>query len=147
MNAAETGPSIRLAAAHDVEPICLFDQVAQTDNGARRRFIEQAVADNKCFVLTLGPGVVAYSVLDYSFYACGFIAMLYVAADERRKGFGRMLLEHMESCCRTPKLFTSTNLSNLRMQALLARLGYQLSGVIHNLAEGDPELVYYKALR
>jgi hypothetical protein len=58
-----------------------------------------------------------------------------------------MLIEHTEARCRTPKLFTSTNLSNLRMQTLLTRLGYQLSGVIHNLDEGAPELVYYRALR
>ena len=53
----------------------------------------------------------------------------------------------MESLCRTPKLFTSTNLSNLPMQSLLAKLEYQLSGVIHNLDEGDPEIVYFKRLR
>ena len=53
-------------------------------------------------------------------------------------------MRHMESLCRTPKLFTSTNLSNLRMQSLLAKLDYELSGVIHNLDEGDPEIVYFK---
>jgi hypothetical protein len=30
------------------------------------------------------------------------------------------------------------------MQALLAKLGYLLSGVIHNLDEGDPELIYFR---
>ena len=52
----------------------------------------------------------------------------------------------MGSLCRTPKLFTSINLSNLGMQSLLAKSGYELSGVIHNLDEGDPELVYLKRL-
>jgi hypothetical protein len=32
------------------------------------------------------------------------------------------------------------------MQALFAKLGYELSGVIYNLDEGDPELVYIKAV-
>jgi hypothetical protein len=32
------------------------------------------------------------------------------------------------------------------MQALLARLGYKLSGVIHALDEGDPELIYMNYL-
>ena len=41
----------------------------------------------------------------------------------------------------------ATNLSNLPMQALLAKLNYQLSGVIHNLDEGDPELVFFKRVR
>jgi len=44
------------------------------------------------------------------------------------------------------KLFTSTNLSNLPMQSLLAQLNFKLSGVIENLDEGDPELVYFKPL-
>ena len=43
-----------------------------------------------------------------------------------------------------PKLFTSTNRSNAPMQSLLAKLGYRPSGVIENLDEGDPELVYMK---
>lgn len=33
------------------------------------------------------------------------------------------------------------------MQLLLAKLEYVLSGVIHNLDEGDPEIVYFKQLR
>jgi hypothetical protein len=32
------------------------------------------------------------------------------------------------------------------MQALLAKRGYWISGVIHNLDEGDPEIVYCKPL-
>jgi hypothetical protein len=42
--------------------------------------------------------------------------------------------------------FTSTNLSNIPMQSLLAKMGYLLSGVIHHLDEDDPELVYVKYL-
>ena len=55
-------------------------------------------------------------------------------------------MNHLETVCQTEKIFTSTNLSNFPMQALLAKLGYKLSGVIHNLDEDDPELVYCKAL-
>ena len=90
--------------------------------------------------------VIGYGVLNYTFYYNGCIDMLYVHSEHRRRGAGAALLQHMESLCRTPKLFTSTNLSNLRMQSLLAKLGYELSGVIHNLDEGDPEIVYFKRL-
>lgn len=31
------------------------------------------------------------------------------------------------------------------MQALFAKLGFQRSGMIHNLDPNDPEIVYYKA--
>lgn len=73
--------------------------------------------------------------------------MLYVHPEHRRCGVGTALMRYLESVCQTAKLFTSTNLSNLPMQSLLARLGYELSGVIHNLDEGDPELVYVKRLK
>lgn len=56
-------------------------------------------------------------------------------------------MQHCESICRTPKLFTSTNLSNVRMQALLNKLGYTLTGTVHNLDEGDPEIFYFKRVR
>ena len=91
--------------------------------------------------------VVGYGVLNYTFHHNGCIDMLYVDSDHRRRGAGAALLKHMESLCETPKLFTSTNLSNLPMQSLLAKLDYVLSGVIHNLDEGDPEIVYFKRLR
>ncbi|HEX8685911.1 MAG TPA: GNAT family N-acetyltransferase, partial [Pyrinomonadaceae bacterium] len=98
-------------------------------------------------VAQAGGEVIGYGVLSHNFYAHGFVEMLYVHPGRRRRGVGAALLLHMESLCRSPKLFTSTNLSNLPMQSLLNRTGYSLSGVIHNLDEGDPELVYFKRLR
>lgn len=56
-------------------------------------------------------------------------------------------MQALERRCATPKLFTSTNVSNLPMQALLRKLGYHESGIIFNLDPGDPELVYWKVLR
>ena len=47
---------------------------------------------------------------------------------------------------RTGQLFTSTNRSNLPMRRLCDRLGFQRSGVVENLDNDDPELVYYKRL-
>jgi GNAT superfamily N-acetyltransferase len=72
---------------------------------------------------------------------------LYIHPDHRRQGGGSTMMGYLESICRTAKIFTSTNLSNLPMQSLLAKLGYKLSGVIHNLDEDDPELVYVKFLK
>ncbi len=83
----------------------------------------------------------ATALLNYPFTIVGFVDMIYVHSDYRRSGAGEALLRHLESLCRTPKLLTSTNLSNLPMQSLLAKLDYILSGVIHNLDEDDPEIV------
>ena|SRR5687768_4433227 len=137
--------SIRTAVGGDVEALCALDLIARREEG-RREFIRREVASGNCFVAVEGAEVVGYGVLNYTFYHQGCIDMLYVHAERRRRGAGAALLRHMESLCRTPKLFTSTNLSNLPMQSLLAKSGYVLSGVIHNLDEGDPEIVYFKRL-
>ncbi|MDR7450153.1 MAG: GNAT family N-acetyltransferase [Armatimonadota bacterium] len=80
-------------------------------------------------------------------YEQGFVSILYIHSKYQQQGAGMMLMQHLESICQTPKLFTSTNLSNLPMQSLLAKLGYASSGVIHHLDEDDPELVYVKYLK
>ena len=96
-----------------------------------------------CSVFEQDGEVKGYVGLDYSFYGNGFVSHLLVREDARRQGIGEALLRHAMATCRTEKLFTSTNLSNRPMQALLRKLGFELTGVIHNLDPGDPELVYY----
>ena len=137
--------SIRPAVEADIDTLCSLDNIARQEN-ERRKFIRREVVSGNCFVAVMNETVVGYGVLNYTFYYNGFIDMLYIDSDHRRCGAGAALLKHMESLCQTPKLFTSTNLSNLPMQSLLAKLDYVLSGVIHNLDDGDPEIVYFKRL-
>jgi GNAT superfamily N-acetyltransferase len=136
---------IQLAAPRHASEISSFDHIAQQDD-ERKTFIERSIAAGSCFIARNIDSIVGYAVLEYSFFAMGFVSMLYVHPDWRRRDVGAALMRHLESACRTSKLFTSTNLSNLPMQSLLANLGYRLSGVIHALDEGDPELVYVKYL-
>jgi N-acetylglutamate synthase-like GNAT family acetyltransferase len=138
--------SIRSAVESDIESLYSLDLIAREDE-ERRDFIRREVASGNCFVAVNDGEVIGYGVLNYSFYRNGCIDMLCVHSKHRRRGAGAALLRYMESLCRTVKLFTSTNQSNLQMQSLLAKSGYELTGVIHNLDEGDPELVYFKRLR
>lgn len=138
--------SIRPALEDDIEALCTVDDIARRED-ERREFIRREVVSDNCFVAVIDGSVVGYGVLNYTFYNNGCIEMLYIHSDYRRRGVGSALVRHMESHCRTPKLFTSTNQSNLAVQALLIQLGYESSGVIHNLDEGDPEIVYFKRLR
>lgn len=136
---------IRAARPDDIDALVAFDEVAQRD--ARRvAYIRTRVHAGECFVAEREGRPVGYGVLTYSFYGNGMIEMVYVAAAHRRSGVGRALMEFLEGLCATPKLFTSTNLSNKPMQLLLAKLGYTLSGYIENLDPGDPEFVYFKPL-
>ncbi len=141
--------SVRLATHNDIEALFSLDLIAQSEN-ERREFIRNEVMSGNCFVAVAAGAdekIIGYGVLNYTFHHVGCIDMLYVDSDHRRSGAGAALLQHMESLCQTPKLFTSTNLSNLPMQSLLTKSGYSLSGVIHNLDENDPEIVYFKRLR
>ncbi|HQW36461.1 MAG TPA: GNAT family N-acetyltransferase, partial [Thermoflexales bacterium] len=112
----------------------------------RRELIKRNVLAGNCYI-ALADGVLGYVMLEYSFYGNGFVSLLYVSENARRMGAGSALMRHAESVCQTDKLFTSTNMSNAIMQALLDKLGYALSGVLHELDEGDPELVFFKKLR
>lgn len=137
--------SICPATKNDIKEIYSLDLIAQNEN-ERREYIRRVVKNGECFVAVSDKKVIGYAVLTYNFYENGFIEMVYVDLNYRRSGAGSVLIKHLESLCKTPKLFTSTNLSNLPMQSLLTKMGYILSGVIHNLDEGDPEIVYFKRL-
>ena len=139
-----TTPIVRQALTDDLPAFLALDPLAQAPASGRAAFIRRVVAEGACRVAVVDGHVMGYGVLEYTFYECGFISMLYIQSGYRRRGVGQALMEGLEKACTTPKLFTSTNLSNLPMQALLAKQGYRLSGVIHNLDEGDPELVYFK---
>ncbi|CAN5306955.1 hypothetical protein BH20ACI1_BH20ACI1_26340 [soil metagenome] len=138
--------SIRPAVENDIATLCLLDLVAHLEN-ERRNFISRVVKHGECFVAVTNERVIGYGVFNYTFYYYGCIDMLYVDSEYRHIGAGTALLKHLESLCKTSKLFTSTNLSNLPMQSLLNKMEYVLSGVIHNLDENDPEIVYFKQLR
>lgn len=139
--------TIRTAQPDDIEALCAMDHVAQAE-AERGEFIRRAVENGECRVAAAEDGILlGYAVMDYSFFTLGFVELLYIHPAQRRRGVGAALMRHLEQDCHSEKLFTSTNLSNLPMQALLAQLGYRLSGVVHDLDEGDPELFYVKYLR
>ena len=134
---------IRQAVEADELAICSLDHIAQYDD-KRKQFIIDAVSAGRCFVAVVDGNVVGFIVLEYTFYANGFISLLYVHPDFRRQGIGSELIRHVETICQTEKLFTSTNESNVPMQNILRKLGYVRSGTIDNLDKGDPECVYFK---
>ncbi len=136
---------IRKGIPDDISALVALDHVTQLDPG-RTDYIVAALHKGDAFVAERDGTVIGYGVLTYSFYGNGMLELLYVDRGYRRSGVGRSLLEYAESRCKTPKLFTSTNVTNKPMQLLLEGLGYQPSGYIDNLDPGDPELVYCKRL-
>ena len=133
---------IRDANYSDRDAILAIDEIAQCEQ-ERIDFIDRVLDSATCLVADSSGTVIAYGVLEYSFFGNGFISMVYVAKSARRRGVGRSLMRALANQCKTSKLFTSTNESNSAMRALLATLGYVPSGVIENLDPGDPELVFF----
>lgn len=136
--------TVRPTIESDLPALFVLDHLAAQGDDGRRNEIRHAMEAQECVTALYGETVAGYAMLDYSFFGHGFIPLVYVHAEYRRHKIGQVLLGYLEKACKTPKLFTSTNMSNVPMQALLTRQGYQLSGVLHNLDDGDPELVYFK---
>jgi GNAT superfamily N-acetyltransferase len=105
----------------------------------------ETVASGQCHVAGEEGRVLAYGLLDRSFFHRAWVAILFVAEAYRRHGYGNALLDHMERVCASPRIWTSTELPNLPMQSLLKKRGYQLTGVVENLQK-NPELFYFKDL-
>ena len=133
------------AKKSDIEAIISIDHMAAHDENRKQQICEWVFGDS-AIIAVVDDVVVGYAVLEYTFFSQGFISMLIVAEASRRKGFGTALISHLEEICKKGKLFTSTNESNEPMQALLRRMSYEPSGVVHNLDDGDPELFYFKKL-
>jgi GNAT superfamily N-acetyltransferase len=136
--------AIQMATESDIAELWALDPQAAPDT-PRREFLKRAVKARTCY-LVLKDRVLGFAVFDYHFYSYGFVHLLFVHPNYRLQGLGQGLMQYLETICTTPKIFTSTNLSNQSMQALLAKMQYQLSGVLHHLDEHDPELVYVKML-
>ncbi|MEM0979241.1 MAG: GNAT family N-acetyltransferase, partial [Cyanobacteria bacterium P01_H01_bin.58] len=113
----------------------------------RRQDIREWVRRGCAITALIDERVVGYAVLEYTFFSYGFISMLIVQEAYRRKGIATALVKRLEETCNTAKLFTSTNESNAPMQAFMASMSYEPSGIVHNLDEGDPELFYFKRLK
>ncbi|NQD75359.1 GNAT family N-acetyltransferase [Pseudomonas sp. CrR7] len=137
---------VRLARQADLDALFDLDVIAQREE-SRREFIARAVACGQCWVATDADDtelLLGYGVLDHSFFGQEFIPLVVVLGSARRRGVGAAIVRELESRSLGAKLFTSTNASNLPMQALLGKLGFIGSGQVENLDEGDPELVFVK---
>ncbi|MFI2415891.1 GNAT family N-acetyltransferase [Streptomyces sp. NPDC018947] len=132
----------RRANASDWTGLARIDSIAAAGDHARsvsiRRWCEQGLV----LLAQDASSPLGYSVLEYSFFEQGFVTMLTVAPTARRQGVATHLLKATEASCTTPKLFTSTNVSNHPMQLLLQRVNWSPVGLLHGLDEGDPELFY-----
>jgi GNAT superfamily N-acetyltransferase len=115
-------------------------------NDSKSKIIHDSVLKGHCLVFRVDGIVAGYAIFNREFFGEAFIWQLLTGADFRRIGVATSLIRYVELNCRAGKLFTSTNLSNLKIQSLMDKLGFSKSGQVDNLDEGDPEIFYFKKL-
>jgi ribosomal protein S18 acetylase RimI-like enzyme len=106
--------------------------------------IQEALRTSTCYVSCLDERVVAYAILDYSFFSRGFLSTLVVQSDYRRRGIGSRLLHYLACRCTSPRLFAVTKETDSPMQEFLSSQKFYLSGIIYNVDELGPFHVYMR---
>ncbi|MEV8343372.1 GNAT family N-acetyltransferase [Streptomyces niveus] len=140
MEARELGEFVvRRARAEDAGALIAVDSLG---DDRRQAAVRRWCQEGSAVVAEGAAGPLGYCVVEYTFFEQGFVSMLMVAPAARGRGVGRSLLDAVAASCATPKLFTSTNVSNQPMRRLLQRAGWSPVGILHGLDEGDPELFY-----
>ena len=135
--------TIRRALPSDYLALVGVDEYAQS-HPERASFIKASLVSGECLVGEIAREPVGFVVLNYGFFNFGFIPIVVVAGSHRRHGVGLRLLSEAEGECKSSKLFASTNASNTPAQALFAKAGFIRSGVVENLNDNDPEVIYFK---
>ncbi len=134
---------VEKASEQDIDSILELDR---STIGFPDSLITASVKAGQCFITRENDNITGFGILEYTFYGQGFIGLLIVDSEYRRRGIASAIIKYIESICKTKKLFTSTNKSNIIAQKLYESLGFSRSGYIENLDEGDPEIVYFKQL-
>jgi GNAT superfamily N-acetyltransferase len=135
---------VRRATETEVDLVIALDAEA-TGSGGRGARLRAAQSTSRLLVAERDGRIVGYATHG-RFFEYDFLELIVVRASNRRSGVATALVGAVETAAESGKLFTSTNESNVPMRRLCERLGFEPSGVIENLDEGDPELVFVKRL-
>ena len=136
---------VERATEDDYADVCAID-TAHMGSNSRCDYLAKAIMARHCVIARESGEALGFGVIDNSFFGNPFIELLIVHPDYRRRGVGAAIIQYIEKTCPSPKLFTSTNESNIPMQKLCEMLGFVRSGYVENLDEGDPEVIYFKRL-
>lgn len=126
-----------------LQVLCTIDQKVIGD-ASRTEEIQQAIEEKRCLLYQSTDNIAGFLLFTNDFFGYSFISLVIVKPSERRKGVASALMKAYMQMAKTSKVFSSTNQSNKRMQQLFHNLGFVKSGVIDNLDEGDPEIIYMK---
>lgn len=114
-------------------------------NTSRRNYIKKSIELGHCIIAKEDDEIVGFLIYATNFFECAFISLIIVSPSNRRKGYARLLIDKMMCLSPTTKVFSSTNRSNISMQSVFDMNGFIKSGIVENLDEGDPEIIYFKS--
>ena len=138
--------AVERATEDDFSDVCAIDE-AHVHNRERCMWLAEEIRARYVLIAREGDLKMGFAVVNRKFVGEVFVDLLVVHPNHRRKGVASALIAYAEKTCPEQKIFTSTNQSNLPMQAVCAKLGYIRAGLIDHLDEGDPEIFYVKLLK
>ncbi|MFS0557001.1 N-acetyltransferase family protein [Brevibacillus sp. 179-C9.3 HS] len=136
---------IRQATLQDIPVVCKIDAVV-LGSTSRSTELQLAIEQGQCYVALFDLDIIGFAIINQSFFKNSFIHLLIVHPHYQKRGIGEDMMRYLETISPTEKLFTSTNLSNKRMQRLCQKLGYAHCGTLTHLDPADPEVFFCKII-
>ena len=140
---------VREATRGELDAVLKLDAILRSDfhvsgGDDRKTLLIQYIEAGECLVYVNQSNISGFIVVrSRLFFGHDFVELIAVAPDVRRAGIASILLRAAVSRSRTPDFFISTNRSNAPMRSLISKEGWQFSGELDGLDEGDPELVFH----
>lgn len=139
--------NVTKASINDLDAILHID-IDVIGNDSRRDYIKVTINEGRCIIVKEDNSISGFLTYDTNFFGCTFLSLIIVSPTKRRRGYASSLISYMLSHSPTQKIFSSTNKSNESMHTVFHSNGFIRSGMIENLDEGDPEIIFYtKKLR
>ncbi|MED1602720.1 GNAT family N-acetyltransferase [Alkalihalophilus marmarensis] len=132
-----------IANMTDLDKIIYIDREV-IGNNSRGEMIKKAIELEHCIIVKEEDAITGFLIYDTNFFGCSFILLIIISPSKRRKGYASKLIEYMMDHSPTQKVFSSTNRSNVNMQKVFKKNGFTESGIVENLDEGDPEIIYFR---
>lgn len=136
---------IRLPRLADATPCA--DLAAQVIGAERAgAFIKAHLERHHLIVAEADGEVIGFLAYRTDWFQCSFVTLTVVREDYRRKGIAREFFKSVEVVSPTPRLFSSTEETNVASIRMHTALGFTRSGHVDNLPQGTRELLFYKRI-
>jgi ribosomal protein S18 acetylase RimI-like enzyme len=122
--------------------------LAEVVVGPRRSgpLVQAAIDRQQLLVARADDAVVGMLAYRTDWFTCTFVTVVSVREDHRRRGVARELFRALETDSPGPRLFSSTEETNVAAIRMHRALGFVASGHVDNLPQGYRELLFYKRL-